>query len=391
MNVPHKPHIAGLIADSAGLAAFCHRLAAEPFITIDTEFLRDKTFWPQLCLIQLASPQEAAAVDALVDGLDLSPLIELLKNRAVVKVFHAARQDLEIFYHMMGEVPAPIADTQVMAMACGFGDSASYETLSGKLANARVDKLSRFTDWSHRPLTDRQLDYALADVTHLQIIYAKLKKKLEQTGRSGWLADEMAILEDPKTYQVNPELAWRRLKTRSDKPRFLAVLREIAAWREREAQTRDLPRSRLLKDETLVEIAAHPPKDADALGRCRGLSRNFAEGRMGEAILEAVRRGLALPESEAPKMEARAEVPPGLGPLIELLRVLLKTRCDQHEVAQKLVASGGDLELIAAQDDADVPALAGWRREMFGEEALKLKHGKLALTAAGKRVKVIEV
>jgi ribonuclease D len=391
MNVPHKPHIAGLIADSAGLAAFCHRLAAEPFITIDTEFLRDKTFWPQLCLIQLASPQEAAAVDALVDGLDLSPLIELLKNRAVVKVFHAARQDLEIFYHMMGEVPAPIADTQVMAMACGFGDSASYETLSGKLANARVDKLSRFTDWSHRPLTDRQLDYALADVTHLQIIYTKLKKKLEQTGRSGWLADEMAILEDPKTYQVNPELAWRRLKTRSDKPRFLAVLREIAAWREREAQTRDLPRSRLLKDETLVEIAAHPPKDADALGRCRGLSRNFAEGRMGEAILEAVRRGLALPESEAPKMEARAEVPPGLGPLIELLRVLLKTRCDQHEVAQKLVASGGDLELIAAQDDADVPALAGWRREMFGEEALKLKHGKLALTAAGKRVKVIEV
>jgi ribonuclease D len=391
MNVPHKPHIAGLIADSAGLAAFCHRLAAEPFITIDTEFLRDKTFWPQLCLIQLASPHEAAAVDALVDGLDLSPLIELLKNRAVVKVFHAARQDLEIFYHMMGEVPAPIADTQVMAMACGFGDSASYETLCGKLANARVDKLSRFTDWSHRPLTDRQLAYALDDVTHLQVIYAKLKKKLEQTRRADWLADEMAILEDPKTYQVRPEEAWRRLKTRSDKPRFLAVLQEIAAWREREAQSRDLPRSRLLKDETLVEIAAHPPKDADALGRMRGLSKNFAEGRMGEAILEAVRRGLAMPESEAPKMEARADVPPGLGPLIELLRVLLKTRCDQHEVAQKLVASGGDLELIAAQDEADVPALGGWRRELFGEEALKLKHGKLALTAAGKRVKVIEV
>jgi ribonuclease D len=391
MNVPHKPHIAGLIADSAGLAAFCHRLAAEPFITIDTEFLRDKTFWPQLCLIQLASPQEAAAVDALVDGLDLSPLIELLKNRAVVKVFHAARQDLEIFYHMMGEVPAPIADTQVMAMACGFGDSASYETLCAKLANARVDKLSRFTDWAHRPLTERQLAYALDDVTHLQVIYGRLKRKLEQTDRSGWLADEMAILEDPKTYQVNPEESWRRLKTRSDKPRFLAVLKEIAAWREREAQTRDLPRSRMLKDETLVEIAAHPPKDADALGRCRGLSKNFAEGRMGEAILEAVRRGLAIPESEAPKMEARPDVPSGLGPVIELLRVLLKTRCDQHEVAQKLVASGGDLELIAAQDDADVPALAGWRREMFGEEALKLKHGKLALTAAGKRVKVIEV
>jgi ribonuclease D len=292
---------------------------------------------------------------------------------------------------MMGEVPAPIADTQVMAMACGFGDSASYETLSGKLAGAQVDKLSRFTDWSHRPLTDRQLDYALADVTHLQVIYAKLKKKLEQTNRTDWLADEMAILEDPKTYQVNPDLAWRRLKTRSDKPRFLAVLKEIAAWREREAQSRDLPRSRLLKDETVVEIAAHPPKDADALGRMRGLSKNFAEGRMGDAILEAVRRGLAMPESEAPKMEARPDVPPGLGPLIELLRVLLKTRCDQHEVAQKLVASGGDLELIAAQDEADVQAMTGWRRDLFGEEALKLKHGKLALTAAGKRVKVIEV
>jgi ribonuclease D len=391
MNVPHKPQIGGLIADTAGLAAFCHRLAAEPFITIDTEFLRDKTFWPQLCLIQLASPNEAVAVDTLADGLDLSPLLELLKNKAVVKVFHAARQDLEIFYHMMGEVPAPIADTQVMAMAAGFGDSASYETLSGKLANASVDKLSRFTDWAQRPLTDRQLEYALADVTHLQVIYGKLQKKLEQTGRLEWLADEMAILENPKTYQVNPALAWRRLKTRSDKPRFLAVLQEIAAWREREAQTRDLPRSRLLKDETVVEIAAHPPKDAEALGRCRGLSKNFADGRMGEAILEAVRRGLAMPESEAPKMEARPDVPPGLGPLIELLRVLLKTRCDQHEVAQKLVASGGDLELIAALDEADVPALTGWRREMFGAEALKLKQGKIALTAAGKRVKVIEV
>ena len=391
MNVSHKPRLGGLITDSATLAALCQRLAAEPFITIDTEFLRDKTFWPQLCLIQLASPHEAAAVDALADGLDLSPLLDLLKNRNVVKVFHAARQDLEIFYHLMGEVPTPIADTQVMAMACGFGDSASYETLCAKLANARVDKLSRFTDWSHRPLTERQLAYALDDVTHLQVIYAKLQRKLDQTGRTAWLADEMAILEDPKTYQVRPEEAWRRLKTRSDKPRFLAVLREIAAWREREAQSRDLPRSRLLKDETLVEIAAHPPRDADALARCRGLSKNFAEGRMGEAILEAVRRGMELPESEAPKVEARYDVPPGLGPLIELLRVLLKTRCDQHEVAQKLVASGGDLELIAAHDEADVPALGGWRRELFGEEALKLKHGKLALTAAGKRVKVIEV
>jgi len=391
MNIAQKPVTGPLIADSANLAALCRRLESEPFITIDTEFLRDKTFWPQLCLVQLASPHEAVALDTLADGLDLSPVLDLLRNRAVVKVFHAARQDLEIFYHLMGEVPAPIADTQVMAMACGFGDSASYETLCAKLANARVDKLSRFTDWSHRPLTERQLAYALDDVTHLQLIYGKLKRKLEQTGRTAWLADEMGILEDSETYRIDPMKAWQRLKTRSDKPRFLAVLRELAAWREREAQGRDVPRSRLLKDETLVEIAAHPPKDAEALSRCRGLSKGFAEGRMGDAILQAVKQGLELPESECPKPEARPEVPPGLGPLIDLLRVLLKTRCDQHEVAQKLVATSGELELIAADDQADVPALAGWRREIFGAEALNLKHGKLALTAAGKRVKVIEV
>ncbi|HVO01434.1 MAG TPA: ribonuclease D [Candidatus Cybelea sp.] len=391
MNIPQKPRTGALIADSQSLAELCRRLESEPFITIDTEFLRDKTFWPQLCLVQLASPHEAAALDTLVEGLDLSPLLDLLRNRAVVKVFHAARQDLEIFFHMTGEVPAPIADTQVMAMACGFGDSASYETLCAKLANARVDKLSRFTDWAHRPLTERQLTYALDDVTHLQLIYQKLKRKIEASGRLAWLADEMAVLEDPATYEVDPMKAWQRLKTRSDKPRFLAVLREIAAWREREAQGRDVPRNRLVKDETLVEIAAHPPKDADALGRCRGLSKSFAEGRMGDAILQAVQRGLALPESEAPRPEARMEVPPGLGPLIDLLRVLLKTRCDQHEVAQKLVATSSELELIAADDEAKVPALAGWRREIFGAEALNLKHGKLALTAAGKRVKVIEV
>ena len=391
MNQVQKPQTGAMIADSATLAALCSRLETEPFITIDTEFLRDKTFWPQLCLVQLASPHEAAALDTLAEGLDLSPLLALMKNRAVVKVFHAARQDLEIFYHITGEVPAPIADTQVMAMACGFGDSASYETLCAKLANASVDKLSRFTDWSHRPLTDRQLSYALDDVTHLQVIYEKLKKKLESTGRMAWLADEMAILESPSTYQVDPMRAWQRLKTRSDKQRFLAVLREIAAWREREAQGRDVPRSRLLKDETLVEIAAHPPKDADALSRCRGLSKNFADGRMGEAILQAVKQGLDTPDSECPRPEARPEIPPGLGPLIDLLRVLLKTRCDQHEVAQKLVATSGELEQIAADDEAKVPALSGWRREIFGAEALNLKHGKLALTAAGKRVKVIEV
>jgi ribonuclease D len=301
MNVSQKPHGGVLIADSASLAALCSRLAKEPYITIDTEFLRDKTFWPQLCLVQLASPHEAAALDTLAEGLDLAPLLALLKDRAVVKVFHAARQDLEIFYHLMGEVPAPIADSQVMAMAAGFGDSASYETLCGKLANARVDKLSRFTDWSQRPLTDRQIAYALDDVTHLQVIYEKLKKKLESTGRMAWLADEMAILESPATYTVDPMKAWQRLKTRSDKPRFLAVLREIAAWREREAQSRDVPRSRVLKDDAVNDIAIQAPTTIERLGHLRSLPKGFERSRWGAEIVEAVQRGLARDPKTLPR------------------------------------------------------------------------------------------
>lgn len=388
--VTAKPPVQ-LIADTATLAAFCDRLAEAPFVTIDTEFLRDKTYWPILCLVQLAGPTEAAAIDALAEGLDLKPLFDLLQNPNVTKVFHAARQDVEIFVRMTGKVPNPIVDTQVVAMVCGFGDSASYETLASKLAGARIDKSSRFTDWSHRPLTEKQLAYALSDVTYLRTVYEKLHQKVEKSGRGHWVADEIDILTDPNTYRVDPENAWIRLKARSDKPRFLAVLKEVAAWREREAQARDLPRNRVVKDETILEIAAHPPKDAEALGRCRGLSRGFADGKMGDGILAAVKRGLEMPESEAPRLAAKADIPQGLGPIIELLRVLLKLRCDEHEVAQKLIGNAGDLESLAADDDADIPALKGWRREIFGEEALKLKHGKLALTAAGKRVKVIEL
>lgn len=388
--VTSKPPV-HLIADTATLAAFCDRLAQAPFVTIDTEFLRDKTYWPILCLVQLAGPNEAAAIDALAEGLDLAPLFDLLQNPNVTKVFHAARQDVEIFVRMTGKVPSPIVDTQVVAMVCGFGDSASYETLASKLAGARIDKSSRFTDWSHRPLTEKQLAYALSDVTYLRTVYEKLQQKVEKSGRSHWVEDEIAILTEPNTYRVDPDNAWIRLKARSDKPRFLAVLKEVAAWREREAQARDLPRNRVVKDETILEIAAHPPKDAEALGRCRGLSRGFADGKMGDGILAAVKRGLDMPESEAPRLAAKADIPPGLGPIIELLRVLLKLRCDEHEVAQKLIGNAGDLEALAADDNADIQALKGWRREIFGEEALKLKHGKLALTAAGKRVKVIEL
>ncbi|MDY0885580.1 ribonuclease D [Dongia soli] len=378
-----------LIADSAALRRFIQDLSGISFVTIDTEFLRDKTYWPQLCLVQIAGPQSAAAIDTLAPGIDLTPLIELLADRSILKVFHAARQDVEIFFRMTGKIPGPIVDTQVMAMVCGYGDAASYETLATKLANASIDKSSRFTDWSRRPLTDRQLKYALSDVTYLRVVYEKLQHKLESSGRTDWVADEMAVLTDPATYTIVPEQSWQRLKIRSDKPRFLAVLREIAAWREREAQERDIPRSRLIKDEQLLEIAAHPPRDADALAQCRGLTKNFAEGRMGEAILAAVKRALDLPETECPRLPPRPDLPPGLGPLVDLLRVLLKTRCDQHEVAQKLIANADDLERIAADDKASVAALSGWRRKVFGEEALALKHGKLALTAAGKKVKII--
>lgn len=391
MNMVSPKHAVPLIADTATLAAFCGRLAEAPFVTIDTEFLRDKTYWPILCLVQLAGPNEAAAIDALAEGLDLAPLFDLLANPNVIKVFHAARQDVEIFVRMTGKVPSPIVDTQVVAMVCGFGDSASYETLASKLAGARIDKSSRFTDWSHRPLSEKQLAYALSDVTYLRTVYERLQQKVEKSGRAHWVADEIEILTDPNTYRVDPDNAWIRLKPRSDKPRFLAVLKEVAAWREREAQSRDLPRNRVVKDETLLEIAAHPPRDAEALGRCRGLSRGFADGKMGDGILAAVNRGLDMPESDAPRLDPKADIPPGLGPIIELLRVLLKLRCDENEVAQKVIGNAGDLESIAADDNADVPALKGWRREIFGEEALKLKHGKLALTAAGKRVKVIEL
>lgn len=383
-----------LITESKHLAAFCDRLVTAPYIAIDTEFMREKTYWPILCLVQIAgsdNDQDVAAIDTMAPGLDLAPLYALMSNKKITKVFHAARQDVEIFWRNAGAIPAPIVDTQVLAMVCGHGDAASYETLVSKLAHAKLDKLARFTDWSRRPLTHRQLDYAISDVTHLRVIYEKLRSKAEQTGRMDWINEEMALLTDPATYETNPLNAWRRLKVRSDKPRFLAVLREVAAWREREAQSRDVPRGRVLGDENIIEIAAHPPETAEALAQCRGLSRGFAEGRMGEAVLAAVKRGLALPDAECPRLPPKPEIPAGLGPLVDLLRVLLKLRCDESGVAQKLIANSTDLERIAADDNADVAALQGWRRKLFGEEALALKHGKVALTAAGRAIKIINL
>jgi ribonuclease D len=378
-----------MITDSAALAKFCERQKGADYIAIDTEFMRERTYWPILCLVQVAGPEEAAAIDALAPGIDLKPLLALMADPEILKLFHAARQDLEIFYHLSGAVPKPLFDTQIAAMVCGFGDSASYETLVRKLAGAALDKASRFTDWSHRPLTERQIEYALGDVVHLRTVYDRLQQRLAKNERTSWFAEEMAALADPALYRTEPAEAWRRfrLRGRADS-RFLAVLRALAAWREAAAQQRDLPRGRVLRDEALIEIASHAPRRVEALARTRGLAKGTAEGRLGKEILDAVEQGLADPDPP-PAVPQKAQNPPGLGPIIELLRVLLKQRCEDFEVAQKLVASADDLEAVAADDNADVPALHGWRREVFGADALALKHGTLALTAGRNRIELV--
>lgn len=375
-----------LIVESAELAAFCARVARSSYVTVDTEFMRDKTYYPVLCLVQVAGEDDAAVIDALAPGIDLAPLLALMDDPGVLKVFHAARQDLEIFHNLTGRVPAPLFDTQVAAMVCGFGDQVSYENLAAQLARARIDKSVRFTDWAARPLSERQVTYALSDVTHLRPAYEALARKLATSGRAHWLAEEMAILMDPATYRIDPEEVWRRLKPRGAKPRFLNVLKEVCAWREREAQRRDTPRNRVVRDETIMDLAAHTPATLDDLARMRGINRGFAEGRLGQELLDAVKRGLAVPVSEAPALPDQPDLPPGLGPIVELLKVLLKMKCEEHGVAQKLVATTADLERIAADEDADLPALSGWRREVFGEAARDLKSGRLGFTLKGKRI-----
>lgn len=376
-----------LITDTKTLADFCSGLADDEAVAVDTEFMRERTYWAKLCLIQLAGSTGAAAIDPLADGIDLAPLFALLAAPQVLKVFHAGRQDLEIFHRLMGRLPAPVFDTQLAAMVCGFGDQVAYETLAAKLTRARLDKGSRFTDWSLRPLSQRQIDYALADVTHLRPIFDKLKARLEATGRGDWLAEDLAALSDPASYAVPPEEAYRRVKNRNGDGRFLAVLREVAAWREREAQAKDLPRSWVLRDEALLEIAHHLPKTVDDLARTRGLGRKFVEGAQGHEILAAVARGLALPDELRPVREERRELPKSIGPVAELLRVLLKMKCEEADVAQRLLASADDIELIAAFGEAaQVPALHGWRRQVFGCDALKMRAGALAIAIDGRRL-----
>jgi ribonuclease D len=380
-----------VIAENGALKAFCDRVANADFITVDTEFIRDKTYWPVLCLIQIGGPDEAWAIDALADGIDLSPVFALLEKPNLLKVFHAARQDFEIFHHMTGKVPAPVFDTQVSAMVCGFGEQVAYDTLASKLAKARIDKTMRFTDWARRPLSDKQIDYALADVTHLRVVYEKLRARLDKSGRADWVGEEMAALCSPSLYAVDPRETWRRIKVRNAKPRLLAVLRELAAWREGLAQAKDVPRSRILRDEGLVEVAVHTPKTRDDLGKLRSLRGNQAGGSVGEGILAAVERGLAVPDKECPRPEAGRGFQQRPGPSADLLKVLLKMKAEKHDVAQRLIASSDDIEAIALDDNADVPALSGWRRELFGDDAIALKHGRLALTADGAEIRTIEL
>ena len=379
-----------MIDNTKALAVLSERLAKQPYIAVDTEFMRESTYWARLCLIQVAGGDDAAAIDPLADGIDLTPFYDLMVAPDIVKVFHSARQDLEIFHHERNIVPAPLFDTQVAAMVCGFGDSVGYEKLAGTLAGAKIDKSSQFTDWARRPLSERQIDYAVSDVTHLCKIYEKLHGKLRHTGRERWLDEEMAVLANPMTYTVHPESAWRRIKTRNRGGRFLAILQELAAWRDIEAQQRDKPRNRILRDEVLLAVAADAPKSLDDLRRVRSFPGNYAERPEAKAILTAVGKGLAVEESALPDSEARKALPRGAGPLVELLRVLLRMKSDYHDVAQKLIASAEDLERIAlAEGEANVPALHGWRRELFGEDALALKRGEAALGVKGGRLALV--
>ena len=379
-----------IITDTRALTDFCDRLGACDYVTIDTEFMREKTYWPILCLVQVAGQDEAKAIDVLAPRIDLGPLFDLMANKNVLKVFHAARQDLEIFHHLTGRLPTPVFDTQVAAMVCGFGDSVGYEALVMKLVNAKIDKGSRFTDWTLRPLSSRQVDYALADVVHLRPAYEKLAKKLHGNGREGWLEEDMAALANPATYDGDPREAFRRIKTRSADGRVLAVLREVAAWRETEAQRRDVPRNRVLRDEALAEIAHHTPATAKELSRTRGLGAKLANGSYGEQILEAVQKGLAVPRDGRPEPKVQARRPRGMGPVVDLLKVLLKMKSEDSHVATKLLASAADIELIAALGEkAGVPALKGWRREVFGDDALRLRSGEVSLAVADKNLKLV--
>jgi ribonuclease D len=375
-----------LIVTTEALEAFCARAGAFEFVTVDTEFLRETTYWPKLCLLQAATPDEAVLVDPLADGLSLQPFFELLQNRAIVKVFHAARQDLEIFVKLSGKVPENIFDTQVAASVCGFGDSVSYDNLVRSVTGVDLDKSSRFTDWSHRPLTEKQRTYALADVTYLRDIYLKLREQVTETHRWDWFEDELEVLRSIDTYVVKPENAWERFKTKLSKPRDIAALKALAAWRERRAQDTDQPRSRVLKDDALVELAMQRPQSPESFDKLRAVQRGYGRSSAAAEIMGLLGAVEALPKSELPPAPERYRGPSPKGAVGDLVRVLLKAVSEEHGVAARILATSDEIDALVLDDEADVPALRGWRRKLFGEKALALKHGKIGLAATRKGV-----
>lgn len=380
-----------IVENTADLKDLVKELEDAPYLALDTEFMRDSTYWPKLCLVQIAAPGVAAIIDPLAPEIDLAPLFKLIKNPKIVKVLHAGRQDIEIFWHKGRVIPDPLFDTQIVAMVCGFGEAASYETLARKLAHAEIDKSARFTDWARRPLTKRQLEYALADVTHLRTVYEKLSAQIAKTNRQAWVAEEIEALKNEELYALEPANAWKRLKPRTSNKRFLAALAAVAAWREREAQTRDIPRNRVLKDEVLLEIASNPPDNADALERIRAVPKGFGSSRMGKSLLEAIAEGkdAAAPEFTEPERHRRRREPSPA--TVDLLKTLLRLRAEEAGVAPRLIANADDIERLAAGDDDGVAALSGWRYEVFGKDAMALRKGQLAIALEDGEAVIVEL
>ena len=380
-----------LITETSKLIDACERFSRDSFLAIDTEFMRERTYYPQLCLIQIAGKDEAVTVDALATEINLNPILDLMANHKIIKVFHACRQDMEIFFNLNRRIPFPVFDTQIGAMVCGYGESVGYDKLVRQITGVQIDKSSRFTDWSHRPLSKQQLNYALSDVTHLRTVYESLLNQLEKNGRINWLNEEFQNVLNPKTYDIPLDQIWKRLKIKNGRPKFLILVRELCAFREKEAQSRNIPRNRVIRDDVLLDIAARSPSSSVDLAKVRSLSTQFAEGRLGKSILRVVAEASNIPESDAPQLEKLNKPKPQKPALIELLKVLLKHKSEDNNVAQKLIASTADLEAIAENNNANVLALSGWRKDVFGDDALLLKSGKIALSAAGDRIKVIRI
>lgn len=382
-----------LITTNAALKSFCETLKDVPFITVDTEFLRDRTYYARLCVIQVSGPdKKAAAIDVLSseEEIDLAPLWALLADEKILKVFHAARQDLEIILQLSGKMVHPLFDTQVAAMVCGYGEQVGYEALVADITREKMDKSSQFTDWARRPLTQKQIIYALNDVIHLVDVYLHLTKRLEKEGRIEWVKEEMEVLTSPSTYEMNPETAWERLKLRSAKPRDLAVLKELSAWREQEAQRKDVPRSRILRDETLMDLGFQRPQSADELLRIRGISGDMANGRIGKVLIDVIAKGLAIPDDACPRLPQRTTISPRLAQVVEMLKMLLRIQSSEYHVAAKLIATSDDLEAFA-ENPQDGPLSHGWRHQVFGQAAQDMTSGKLALTMEKGKIKLLNI